>query len=117
MRPTQSCQHPHILDATRTSDGYVVTLEKTSKLDHPYEADIGQYLSSEPLSSDPRNHYVPIYDVLQVPDEEDSLILMMPFLRTYNNLRFQTTGEAIEFFRQAFEVYILAVGSLLRLVF
>ncbi|KAI0915759.1 hypothetical protein AcV5_003592 [Taiwanofungus camphoratus] len=78
-------RHPYILDATRISDGRVVTLKKTSRSVHPYEADIGQFLSSVPLASDPQNHCVPIYDTLQVPDEEDSLILVMPFLRTYNS--------------------------------
>lgn len=78
-------------------------LKKTSKSLHPHEADIGQLFSTQPLSSDPRNHCIPIYDVLQDPLEEDSQILVMPLLRSYDNPRFQTIGEALEFFRQVFE--------------
>ncbi|KDQ59039.1 hypothetical protein JAAARDRAFT_154270 [Jaapia argillacea MUCL 33604] len=92
-----------IIDATRTSDGTMVALKKLSKRDHPYEVEIIQFLTSEPLASDPKNHCVPLYEVLQVPDEEDLVILVMPFARRFNNPRFDTFGEAISCFQQIFE--------------
>ncbi|KAF9814683.1 hypothetical protein IEO21_04978 [Rhodonia placenta] len=99
----QALHHPSILDATRKSDGRFVMLKKTSKEVHPHEAEIGQYFSSQPLSADARNHCVQIIEVLQDPDEEDTLIIVMPFLREFNDPRFETVGECIEFFRQMFE--------------
>jgi len=94
---------PQIIDATRLSDGTTVSLKKVSLSRHPYEVEIGRFFSSEPLASDPRNHCVPIYDVLNVPDDDDICILVMPLLRANDSPRFQTVGEAVEFFRQLFE--------------
>jgi hypothetical protein len=71
---------------------------------HPYEADIGTYLSSEPPASDPRNHCVPIFDVLKVPDMEDRVILVMPLLRLFDSPPFETYGETVDLFSQVFEV-------------
>ncbi|KAI0952734.1 hypothetical protein AcW1_007137 [Taiwanofungus camphoratus] len=99
----QQIGHAYILDATRISDGSMVTLKRISKSLHPYETDIGLFFSSRPLASDPRNHCVPIHDILQDTHDEDILIMVMPFLRLYNDPRFETVGEALEFFRQAFE--------------
>jgi hypothetical protein len=95
------------LDATRISDGKFVYLKKISKSVHPYEAEIGLFFSSEAMASDHRNHCVPIYEVLQVPDDDDKLILVMPLLREYYDPRFDTVGEVVDFFRQVFEVCFL----------
>jgi serine/threonine protein kinase len=46
---------------------------------------------------------VPILDVLQVPDDEDRLLIVMPLLRPHGDPRFDTVGEAVEFIRQIFE--------------
>jgi len=73
-----------------------------SKAIHPTEASIGQFLCTEPLAVDPDNHSFPLYEVLEVPEEHDTIILVMPFLRTYNSPDFQTIGESVDFFRQAF---------------
>ena len=81
-----------------------MSLKAVRKSLHPYEADIGRFLSKEPLASDPKNHCVPILDVLQVPDQEDRIIIVMPMLRPFDNPRFDTFGEVIDFFRQVFEV-------------
>ena len=93
-----------MLDATRIADGKIVMLKVVETSKHPYEADIGTFLSSAPLSADPRNHCIPIYEVLQIPDNENKVILVMPLMRVYGNPRFDTIGEAVEFFRQIFEV-------------
>jgi len=95
--------HPAILDAVRKKDGAVVSLKRTSKSVHPDEVAIGQLFSSPPLSSDPGNHCVPINEVLQDPLEEDLLIIVMPLLRAFDEPRFDTVGEAVEFFRQVIE--------------
>lgn len=41
---------------------------------------------------------------MQDPQDPDIQIIVMPFLRPYNDPKFGTVGEAVEFFRQAFEV-------------
>ncbi|KZT74546.1 hypothetical protein DAEQUDRAFT_742671 [Daedalea quercina L-15889] len=78
-------QRGHVLDAARSSDGKYI------------------FLSSEPLASDPRNHCVPLLDVLRDPEDGDICLLVMSMLRRCNNAPFVTVGEAIEFFQQAFE--------------
>ncbi|KIM78803.1 hypothetical protein PILCRDRAFT_75089 [Piloderma croceum F 1598] len=85
-----------LMDATRISDGPSVALKSIQPSVHPYEIEIGTYLSSKPLASDPQNHCVPIHKVLDVPDVDDRIILVMPLLQTF--------GESVDFFQQIFEV-------------
>ncbi|KAJ8509195.1 hypothetical protein ONZ45_g8608 [Pleurotus djamor] len=95
--------HNSVLDATRTSDGELVVLKRTNKSLFPHEADIALYLSSGPIAADPHNHCVPVYEILQVPEDDDLLLLVMPLLRVHDDPRFDTIGECVEFFRQVFE--------------
>jgi serine/threonine protein kinase len=92
-------QNANVLDATRLSDGSYVVL----KVSQPSEADIGQYLSSSEMDS-PNNHCVPILDVLPLPQMEGKVLIVMPMLRPFNDPKFETIGEAIDFFHQIFEV-------------
>ncbi|KZT10865.1 uncharacterized protein LAESUDRAFT_721252 [Laetiporus sulphureus 93-53] len=94
---------PHILDATRVSSGEMVVLKRILISEHPHEIEINQYFSAEPLASDPRNHCAPLYEVLQVTDQEGMMILVTPLLRRYDSPLLDTVGEAVEFFRQIFE--------------
>ena len=73
---------------------------------YPHEVEIGQLFSSEPLASNPKNACVPIYDVLQVPNDNDAAILVMPLLYDFVPPPFKTVGELVEFLRQIFEVII-----------
>lgn len=91
------------MDATRISTDELVALKRVSKRNHPAEIPITQYFSSEPLASNPRNHCIPLYDVLDVPDVPDEAILVLPMLRPFNDPPMETVGEAVEFFRQIFE--------------
>ena len=93
-----------LLDGTRLSDGAHVALKIVRRSKNPEEVEIAQYLTSEPLRSDPCNHCVPIYDTLPVPDEDDLVIMVMPLLRSYTSPAFNTVGEVLECFRQIFEV-------------
>lgn len=79
-------------------------MKRFKKSVHPYEREIGEYLSTEPLASDPRNHCVPLYEVLESPQDPDIIILVMPFLRDFENPRFRTVGEVVDFLTQVFEV-------------
>ena len=93
----------------------MVLLKQISRRTHPHELEIATMFSSEPHKSHPKNRCVPIYEVLDVPDDEDASILVMPLLRPLDNPRFITVGEAVECFRQLFEVwtYSLAGGLFL----
>ena len=95
---------PQINDAIRISDGKIVALKKVNEHVHPHETDIAQFFSVEPLASDPTNHCIPIYEVLRNPNDQEHVLLVMPFLRKFDNPRFDTFGEAVECFRQIFEV-------------
>ncbi|PBK85266.1 hypothetical protein ARMGADRAFT_942249, partial [Armillaria gallica] len=95
--------HRSIMDATRASDGCPLTLKSVSKSIHPHEVPIGRFLSSQPLASDPKNHCVPIYDILQSPLDDDVQIIVMPRLYDFNRTPFDTVGELLECFRQIFE--------------
>lgn len=81
-------------------------LKKIKKSEHPHEVDIGLFLSSGPLVSNPRNHCVPSLEVLQSPEDDDLFIIVMPFLRQFDSPDFDTVGEVLEFIRQLFEVWI-----------
>jgi len=76
-------------------------LKKIKKKDHPHEETIGNLFSD--LGPSPANHCVPILRVLHPPDDEDLVIIAMPLLRRLDSPRFDTIGEAVEFFRQIFE--------------
>ena len=99
-----SYQNSDLLDVRRISDGKLVMLKKISTETHPHEAEIGRMLSTPQMLADPRNHCIPLYDVLQVPGDEDIQLLVMPFLRGWNDPPLDTVGETVEFLRQMLEV-------------
>ena len=85
-----------------------VAIKYLKRSSHPHEVDISRYLSSIELVDDPRNHCCPLIDVLEDPEDANVQLLVMPLLRPYHDPRFTTVGEALEFFRQMFEVAFLA---------
>ncbi|KAK0478608.1 hypothetical protein EDD18DRAFT_1312559 [Armillaria luteobubalina] len=92
-----------IIDATRVEDGKLVALKGISKMDFPFELELGTFFSSSPLSNDPRNHCVPIYEVLQSPHDPDMQLIVMPRLRETHTSSFDTVGEFVDAFQQIFE--------------
>jgi hypothetical protein len=94
------------MDATRAVDGSFVMLKLILRPDHPFEAEIASFLGSGTLAEDPRNHCVPIYEVMAVPNDPNRVIIVMPFLRPFDEPPMQTVQEAVEFFGQIFEVRI-----------
>lgn len=82
----------------------MVVLKQIRQSHHPYEVEISMYFSSDALKSVPRNHCVPVYKVLDVQDNPDLKLLVMPLLRAFNDPHMDTIREAMEFFRQTFEV-------------
>ncbi|KAJ7439687.1 kinase-like domain-containing protein [Mycena latifolia] len=100
-----TAQHPrkHIMDAERIFDGQQVMLKWVSKKTHPYEVEIGRLFSTPALAKNPRNHCIPILDVLQDPHDDDKQIIVMPRLIRFDEPIFDTVGEVIDCFRQIFE--------------
>lgn len=99
-------QEGTFMDARRISDGEFLWLKKVSKSMHPYEVEIACFFSKEPLASHPKNHCVPIFDVLEPPDSPDISILVMPLLRATHDPPCETIGEIVEYLRQIFEVRV-----------
>ncbi|KAG6809006.1 hypothetical protein H0H92_002018 [Tricholoma furcatifolium] len=92
-----------IMDATR-ADGTIVVLKRVPLTPTVFEIEIGLLFSSEPLASDPRNHCVPILDVLDIPGQPKERFVVMPYLMTTEQVLFNTIGEIVEHFRQLFEL-------------
>ncbi|KAJ6618129.1 hypothetical protein B0H10DRAFT_2176290 [Mycena sp. CBHHK59/15] len=76
-----------VMDATRISDGAFIMLKFIETKVHPHEIEIGIWFSQEPQASDPDNHCVPIFQVLDLPDIADRRIIVMPMLRNYDKPR------------------------------
>ena len=105
-----------VMDAIRKSDGQVVAIKRLKKSIHPYEVEITSLFSTEPLASDPRNHSVPVLEVLQSPIEPEWACIVLPYLVVYREIRFATIGEAVACFQQLFEVGSLPSVSRLLLI-
>ncbi|KAI0665383.1 kinase-like domain-containing protein [Trametes maxima] len=93
----------NVLDATRALDGAVVVLKMVMLSRHPHEIKIAQFFSSGTRASDPRNHCVPVLEVLDVPGERETKVVVMPLLRSFHDPPFTTVGEAMECCRQLVE--------------
>lgn len=101
------------MDAIRTSDNRLVSIKRVKKEDHPQEEEIIRYFSMDPLATDPSNHSVPVYEVLQSPHMDNIQFLVMPYLVRVHDVKFATLGETVECARQLFEVcHIASIRSL-----
>nr|GAT59158.1 predicted protein [Mycena chlorophos] len=90
-----------IIDAVRIQDKTQVSLKKIDNTVHSEEVGIAKYFAE--LNPSAANHCVPILEFLHPPNEPTITIIVMPLLRAYDSPRFDTFGEAVEFFRQMFE--------------
>ncbi|KAI0363835.1 hypothetical protein BV20DRAFT_1039723 [Pilatotrama ljubarskyi] len=85
---------PHLMDARRISDNKLVQLKQVRS--DSREVQITAFLSSPTLREDPRNHSVPILDVLRDPEDDKWTYLVMPYLRYIDNPRFETVGDILQ---------------------
>lgn len=94
-----------MMDATRLHDGKRVMLKKFLSEEGPHELQISRMLSSEAVATDPRNHCVPLLDVIELSARSGFQTLMVfPLLRPFYRPRIQTFGEFASFFTQICEV-------------
>lgn len=68
------------------------------------EVEIGQYLSSDALRDDPRNHCLPVLDVLEDPKDPEHVILVIPWLRRIDSPEPASVRECVDFVNQTLEV-------------
>jgi len=94
------------MDAVRMEDGRQVMLKKVLPEEGPHELLITQLFSSPGLKGHPKNHCVPLLDLVDLSQTGPygRKLMVMPFLRPFKNPRFQTYGEFVDFFMQISEV-------------
>ncbi|KAI9443850.1 kinase-like domain-containing protein [Lactarius indigo] len=93
-----------VMDATRVHDRKRVMLKKVLPEEGSHELSIIRYFSSDELRNDPRNHCVPLLELLDTSGTKlEKKLMVMPFLRPFNHPRFQTFGEFVAFFIQICE--------------
>ncbi|KIJ54959.1 hypothetical protein M422DRAFT_221387 [Sphaerobolus stellatus SS14] len=93
-----------MVHAERMSDGLNVMLKRVSPSGtYSQELKVIKFFSTETVVMDPRNHCIPLLDVVQAPTYDEAYILVMPCLLRYDEPRFITVGEVVEFLRQTFE--------------
>ena len=95
-------QVPKVIDAKRIVDGKRVLIKVVHR--HTTEASIATFLSSPDLAKDPRNHCVPILDVIRDESRPGLEFLVMPLLRPFNKPPFFSVDEMLDFMKQALQV-------------
>ncbi|KAH8111750.1 kinase-like domain-containing protein [Phellopilus nigrolimitatus] len=90
-----------VMDAKRVRDGKIVAVKKLSA--DSREAQIGLMLSSSERLQDPTNHCVPIFDTFVDEQDNQTMFIVMPLLRAFNDPDFEHVDEAVDFVRQALE--------------
>ncbi|KAL5536309.1 hypothetical protein ACEPAF_130 [Sanghuangporus sanghuang] len=101
---------PKLIDATRISDGRKVIIKAVRR--GSTETSIGTFLSSPDLAKDPRNHCIPILDVIREESVPNLEFLVMPLLRPFNKPPFFRVDEMLDFMKQTLEglVFMHSVG-------
>ncbi|GBE79224.1 predicted protein [Sparassis crispa] len=89
---------PHLIDATRLSDGKLVYIKRVQTGDN--ESQLATMLSSETLRKDPRNNCVPVIDLFQDSDDPTISYMVMPFLRLVNDPPFTIIEDLVDFIEQ-----------------
>ncbi|KAH9924130.1 hypothetical protein B0H21DRAFT_765006 [Amylocystis lapponica] len=90
----------HIIDAIK-QDGTAVSIKAVER--DGEEVRIARYLSSPDILPHPMNHCVPIVDVLDDPFDGKTSLLVMPYLRPWNDPEFSAFGEVVDFVSQTLE--------------
>ena len=94
-----------LMDATRITDGKLVLLKRIGT--QSAELSIANQLSSPEYRSDPRNHCVPILDVIPDADDPRMSYIVMPFLRYVDDPDFRSVENIFDCVDQLLEVCYL----------
>ena len=68
------------------------------------EASIAQMLSTKEMLADPRNHCVPVIEVIKDPDDDKLSYMVMPLLKNLDMPPFECMKEIVDFADQVLEV-------------
>ncbi|KAK7691449.1 hypothetical protein QCA50_004848 [Cerrena zonata] len=90
-----------VIDSTRLSDGIRVMIKSVSRTDD--EIPIARFLSTDNLLQDPTNHCVPILDIFDDPIDPSLAMLVMKYLRPFDNPELRTIGDVTDFIFQTLE--------------
>ncbi|EIN06270.1 hypothetical protein PUNSTDRAFT_39424, partial [Punctularia strigosozonata HHB-11173 SS5] len=92
------------MDAVRMEDGIAVKLKLIHLREYIEEEKLLYKLDEDALATDPQNHCMPTFEILNVPGEEEDLrIVITPLLRDWDDPRFDTVGEVVSVIQQIFE--------------
>lgn len=69
-----------------------------------HEVQLARFLTSAEKLELPNNHCVPILDVLADPFDKSLSLMVMPYLRPFNDPEFTAIGEVVDFIGQTLEV-------------
>lgn len=92
------------MDATRWRDEKQVMFKRVPAGREQQELEIIRLVSSPELRHNSHNHCVQLLDTFELPNAHDQKLVVMPFLRPFNNPHFQTFGEFVAFFTQICDV-------------
>ncbi|OSD01770.1 hypothetical protein PYCCODRAFT_1436060 [Trametes coccinea BRFM310] len=98
---TMHALRPHLMDARRTSDDGLVLIKKIHS--SSAELQIATYLNSPKMCQDPRNHTVPVVNVLRDPQDDTVTFLIMPFLRNIDDPPFESVENVLDCCEQLLE--------------
>lgn len=100
------------MDAARSSDGSAIVL-KRQKLTEPFnELYASRVFCTEEVARDPRNHCVRLLDIIYLEGQTvPEALLVYPALLPCDICPFETVEEAVDFFKQLFEVRCWIVRS------
>jgi hypothetical protein len=88
-----------------TEDGKRVIIKEVGRNDE--ESRITKMLGSGPLQDDPRNHCVPLLEIIDDPDDSSKSYMVMPLLRAADHPPFDQVKEVIDFVDQMLEVCLI----------
>ncbi|KAH9946933.1 kinase-like domain-containing protein [Amylocystis lapponica] len=91
----------YIIDAICKKNGATVSIKAVVR--DGEEVNIARNLSSPDILPHPINHCVPIVDVLHDPFDDKTSLLVMPYLRPWNDPDFSAFGEVVDFVSQTLE--------------
>ncbi|KAF6752094.1 hypothetical protein DFP72DRAFT_906092 [Ephemerocybe angulata] len=100
--PPEDSYQAGLVDAIRVADGKKVMLKHIPISTE--ELFISSFVSSYPQTEDPRNHCVPLLDVILMPACETHVVIVMSRLYEHNELPFRHAGELLELAIQLTEV-------------
>ncbi|KIK54388.1 hypothetical protein GYMLUDRAFT_904107 [Collybiopsis luxurians FD-317 M1] len=105
----QALAFARIIDALRVSDSSMVAIKRVrdplveGRRTISTKERIATSFSNDDHKSNPRNHCIPVLQVLHIPGIDDETLLVMPWMREPNDPNFRTIGEGLQFVREIFE--------------